>query len=358
MGMNRRIVAAAAVVLVCLAVGGLVRLTRRGRSPEAQPGAAGSSGAVLGGAIGAPPGAGRGTPPVDSAPVTAPTLPEGATLSGGELMTYLHALPCSPAVAVIIGTGTPAPDNEARRKALRELDRHLTPADIAAMRLLMHTKAADVPAIPPASFYALKNDVLDILLRQDQLVVGLGGELAMMYMDETHDGVWRDYCIQYLGPYYEQRWSPSETIPSAADPEKTAVIGAYWDAVTHAEGTLAGTSLIGLESLSRRYAEISREEVGANASRIALSEEAGEPSRITALRLCGMLGRTDVLESVRMLSQVGSTETLRLAAIVTLGEIGDREDVELLSSLKLSDDPRVNRLASTALEGLIRRLDA
>ncbi|MDF7802222.1 hypothetical protein P4C99_22320, partial [Pontiellaceae bacterium B1224] len=51
---------------------------------------------------------------------------------------------------------------------------------------------------------AVKNDVLDKLLRQTVLPEGLGLHMAEMAGNADNDPVWRDYCIQFCPTAWER----------------------------------------------------------------------------------------------------------------------------------------------------------
>ena len=140
------------------------------------------------------------------------------------------------------------------------------------------------------------------------------------------------------------------------------------------DSTIAGTSLIGLELLSRTHDEFDRESILSSATEIAADESASASCRLTALRLTAdlatkerkerkggaeegdlesqipELGSDEVAEAARMLAQTGETVLLRSAAIVTLGETGSEEDRELLESFALSDNKQIAAAAELALE--------
>jgi hypothetical protein len=91
-------------------------------------------------------------------------------------------------------------------------------------------------------------------------------------------------------------------------------------------------------------------------SDIASDDAASEASRITALRVAALMGNGDVLPAARMLAQVGGTDTLRLAAVATLGDVGVAADLELLQALSATADGRARPVVDGALKRLKDRL--
>lgn len=217
----------------------------------------------------------------------------------------------------------------------------------------------------PIEINAVKNDVLDKLLRQETLPEGIGIAMAEMAADPNQDVVWRDYCVQFMQPFYER--ASAETVEPAdhaddADNEShqsassavqlQAVREAMVAALDERDNTIAGTSLIGLELLSRTHDEFDRELIVAKASEIAADEAASAASRLTALRLSAGVGTTEyteIVDTARLLAQTGETVLLRSAAIVTLGEVGSAEDRELIESYTLADNKQISSAAKMAL---------
>ncbi|MDF7802198.1 hypothetical protein P4C99_22195, partial [Pontiellaceae bacterium B1224] len=135
-----------------------------------------------------------------------------------------------------------------------------------------------------------------------------------------------------------------------------------FQALEERDSTIAGTSLIGLELLSRTHDEFDREVIVNKASEIAADEAASSASRMTALRLsAGMsnneqgVSNVEVAETARSLAQTGETVLLRSAAIVTLGEVGTSDDRELLESYLLADNRQIAGAAKMALDKMDAR---
>jgi HEAT repeat protein len=86
--------------------------------------------------------------------------------------------------------------------------------------------------------------------------------------------------------------------------------------------------------------------------RLASDSAASEQNRITAVRLAGMCGIHNAHSAVREMAQTGETESLRAAAIATLGEIGDETDRELLLSIANGTDTSLGDVAKRAVISL------
>ncbi|MEI8354329.1 MAG: HEAT repeat domain-containing protein, partial [Lentisphaerota bacterium] len=208
--------------------------------------------------------------------------------------------------------------------------------------------------LQPLEFESIRNDTLDALLRQNQLPADLGRQIRKMFNDPGQNAIWRDYCLQHVQPFCEARWKTSQ--PVTDDPEWAAITNAYWWATRETDGTIAGTALIGMRMVAGKYPALSKEQVAQRALALAMDDACGEPSRITALRICGQMGQQAVVPQARVLAQTGQSLLLRCAAMATLGDLGEQADMELLQSFSATPDQRVRGIAASALKRLRGRL--
>jgi hypothetical protein len=264
-------------------------------------------------------------------------------------------------------------------QAIARLGNDLSAADVAALRELLTFSNDRFPAkMRPIEINAVKNDVLDRLLRQTQLSEGLGIQMAEMAANPSNDPVWRDYCVQFMQPFYErcsgevatkntkgaQKNLEQKSASSAQSADElSAVRQCLFSSLDRRSETLAGTSLIGLELLSRTHEEFDRELIVAKTVEIASDESASSSSRLTALRLSALGNlkpetgnlNEEVVNTARALAQTGETVLLRSAAIVTLGEVGTVDDRELLDTFALSDNKQIAAAAKLALQKMDAR---
>ena len=265
-------------------------------------------------------------------------------------------LPVNPQVpmAVICGQVEGQRDYNTRALALRQLTRELHSNDVQVLRQFLDVRARDQSDMNERQFNSIKNEVLDALVRQDQMPEKLGMDLVRMYRDEKNDDVWRDYCLQFMTTY----WNRMQVMPENTNwtAERPELIKAYWDAISEKQGGIAGTALIGLELLSQKAPEFNRQEVEQAAVTLASDEACGPATRLTALRLCGQLGRQEALAPARVLAQTADNVPLQMAAIATVGDLGGVQDAELLASLAGSTDKRIQTVAAAAQKKLAARL--
>jgi len=261
------------------------------------------------------------SPPGDEGVATKQS-PQSALSAGNELS--------APVKALLLQDGKEH-NYPSLLQAIAELNYTLSAADVAALLEMLAWPNDRFPEkMRPIEINAVKNDVLDKLLRQETLPEGIGLKLVEMAGDATQDAVWRDYCVQFMGPCYERltteyteyaegnkqnNLGQNDSVRTGAgltakerierksqgsegagnysvhnhSVEKEAVREAMFQALDERDSTIAGTALIGLENLSRTHGEFDRELITTKAVEIAGDEMASTESRMTALRLAGDL---------------------------------------------------------------------
>ena len=298
----------------------------------------------------------------ESAPVkereTATTMPdmnnvkEGKVINGSQATAYEEQFPTNLQEHIRSVAGLDANKGYTYRfSALRQLGSDLSRKNIEGLYAFLHARYEDhKDEMGLLEFESVRNDTLDLLLRQTQLPPDLGKNMVAIFRDHEQNKVWRDYCVQHFAPYCKAKWNNGDI--SLDDPDWIAVSNAFFDAVKETDSTIAGTALIGMEMLSQTHTVLSRETVGQLASTLALDDNCGEPARITALCVCGQLKKTEILPTVRFLAQTAETIPLQIAAIATLGDLGDSIDKEYLETLLTAGNERLHPAAKSALERL------
>jgi hypothetical protein len=304
--------------------------------------------------------------------------PTPATMDGGDVVPsqpIYSADELSDPVKALLGLDGQERNYSELLAEIHKLGTDLSAADVAALRDMLNFLNDQFPEkMRPIEINAVKNDVLDKLLRQKELSEGLGIQIAEMAGNPLNDSVWRDYCVQFMEPFYERCSAESmehgagsgDAMPSALSAmrsEQEAVREAMFSALNERSETIAGTALIGLELLSRDHEEFAREQIVEKAVKVASDWNASPSCRLTALRLSaagnlkpetGNLNE-EVGNIARTLAQTGDTVLLRSAAIVTLGETGTADDRELLESYTLSENKQIASAAQMALQKMKER---
>jgi len=197
----------------------------------------------------------------------------------------------------------------------------------------------------------LKNDLLDKLMQLNPMPSDLGTRLLAMYLDARQDAVWRDYCIQHFAPYYQARWP--DAARAADDGEASRFRAVLRQAANDPEGTMAGSALIGLEVLSRPPAAFDRNEVGTLALNMAVDKSRPMNIRATAIQICGLMGKKEVLSTARSLIEETQNVSCLIPAIGAIGSLGSANDASLLKSLAASSvSPYVRHAAQSAFQRL------
>ena len=259
-------------------------LLRRPPPPPPEPGAATRHAATLPRASARPlPPAAEPAPTVRAAaPVSGPAIPVPGPATktpwASRNEAYLAQLcdqPLSAPVRTILGLDAHAATPEIRGQALGQLTRNLTAADAAALTMFLDFRPdgqEPASALDAQTFDKLKTGVLKLLLEQENLQVGLGEHLAVMYRDQEHDAAWRRTCLERLPSYYERRWPANHDSAISDDPERTLVEGALWEAAEQTDPALATAAVHSLESLAGRYSRINAGKVRSAAEKLRQTE--------------------------------------------------------------------------------------
>jgi len=259
----------------------------------------------------------------------------------------------SEGVRLIVGQ-TSQKDYTVRAAAVRVLGGNLSRADIGGLYAFLRSGGRSHPELDELSLGALKNDVLQVLIAQEIIPSDLLPAILEMYRDPEMDILWRDYCLQHVSLYYERRWKP-DNAKRLDDPDRLEALKAFAEALDSHDKWLAGTALLGLARLSEVYPEIDRAKVAERSLESALNEQEEPATRITAVGVCGLLGKAEVLPIARILAQTGESTPLRLSAIGTIGLLGVTDDLELMQSLADGRDVVMKKAAQMAVKRIKMR---
>ncbi len=145
--------------------------------------------------------------------------PSGAARTGSGASSVAEELPVesgfefvytgeelSAPVLALLGLDGKLHDYNSLGAAIAMLPKNDIPSDDeAALREMLTWPNDRFPeGMRPIEINAVKNDVLDRLLRQTELPQEIGLQLVEMASNRENDTVWRDYCIQFMTPFYEK----------------------------------------------------------------------------------------------------------------------------------------------------------
>ena len=113
-------------------------------------------------------------------PVVEPVRPD-------DVRTQLVGLAISPVVKTIIGFDQDHRSKKDRRAALMKLNRKIPATDVKALRVFLSMRPRDQIGIDQNAFDNIRNEVLDVLFRQNHIPEAMGSQLVRMYRDGQQD---------------------------------------------------------------------------------------------------------------------------------------------------------------------------
>jgi len=343
------------VVLVLVGVGALVAVVLRHGSRQQQRGSA----SVEAGLAASKPGASQKEPTgtvhnAQARPIE-PKKSDAALVA--QMSAYEKQFPpdLSGTIRSIVGLGSKR-SYGARAEAVQKLGTNLSSNDIQGLYVFLKSlKEEQGTKLDLLEIESVRNDVLDLLMRQTELPADLAKLMVGVFRDTKQNEVWRDYCVQHFGAFSRRKWTSLGAAES--DQDWHAMTNALWSAAGETKTQMAGTALISMKMLSDpEYPMLDRAMVENLILQLAIDEQCGEPARVTALRLCGELGKKEALPSARVAAQTGEGFHIRLAATATIGDLGDKTDVELLETIVASSDKQLKPCSESALKRLKARL--
>jgi hypothetical protein len=202
----------------------------------------------------------------------------------------------------------------------------------------------------------LKNELLDRLCDLNPPPPRLGELLAQMYRDQSQNVVMRDYAVQHLAALYEQLSAGPAPERQARNQELAGARSVFQEALAETDSSIAGTALLAMSRLSRRYAEeFDARQIGGSALQMATRKTTGELTRITAFQVCAQLGMGDALPVVWQAAREGESFPLRISAVGALGVLGGADQVPFLKGLVEGTEEPVKPAARRALKQIAAR---
>ncbi len=230
---------------------------------------------------------------------------------------------------------------EARDGALRSIarNRNLSKADISS---LLDYIASTGDVLRAERIAALKNDVLNLLRRQEKPVPGLAELLIETSRSGEHPAEVVDYCIQHLGDLQNE---------AADDRQRAAIHAALVEAARKREIDYSGTALYAIMRPERlapsQEAELKRLTLD------LCKPDANQNARVAAIQVAGQKQYREVLPMLRdALANRQSDAIVEIVSIGTLGLLGDEADVPLLESVL----QRNKRRYAVAVKAAIKRI--
>ena len=248
-------------------------------------------------------------------------------------------------IAVVSGNEVKTADRyDLRNDALLSIARRrdLSVDDVVA---LMEYVAATNCTMRVEREAALKNDVLNLLRNQKQQPEGLEDLLLDMVASGQYAPLIIDYCIQHLGALVG-------SIPD--DLMKARIRETFVASAKDIGETYSGTALYSLAELPNRSKseadELRRLTVA------ACGENANPIARISAIQLAGERGYCETLPILRsILAGIRRDAVLDMAAVGSIGLLGDADDINLLESFRARGGRRMKTAIDTAVQRINNR---
>ncbi len=250
----------------------------------------------------------------------------------------------SASIATLCGADLATSDRyEARNDALRSIsrDRNLPADDVGA---LVSWLASTNDVLHTERLAALKNDVMNLVRRQESPPPDFADTLIAMFESEAHPPVVLDYCIQHLGAMQDDIMDESRRL---------RVRSLLATAAERANQPYAGTALY---ALAENGSATPAQEAELRCLTLALCAHGANPvSRIAAIQLAGQRGYAEALPFLRaVLSSARRDAVTDVVCIGSLGLLGDAGDLPLLGCFAAMG-PRYATAAKTAIHRIEER---
>ena len=210
----------------------------------------------------------------------------------------------------------------------------------ALLAFLARKPGEDVVSI--AQLATLKNNAADALLKQPELPSKLGEVFKQTFADKDQGTAWRDYIVQKI-PELARRLS---------GPEQMGATDFLRARVEDTEHIYAGTALLGLQRL-HDAGIVSADEIAKASVQILDGPNYVAASQNTALQI--LAKHQPEVARGRARAIVANRESVvmaKVAAIATLGSVGETQDVPILDLYSMSPDLRLRNSAQAALAKL------
>lgn len=223
-----------------------------------------------------------------------------------------------------------------RAKQLATITSSLQQNDIDAVHLFLDQKEAG--GLKTLEFNSLKNDLVLCLMRQSRKDDKLVPHLIAMYKDTTHDLVWRNYCVQFIGRVYQD----------STMQEKSQLEKILQSVLKDPIPMLAVTGMIAIE-LNKDTIKFDKDLLYSRALEL-LQKDIPTYVKVTLIQICGMnrIKPDQVRPILRNILKNSKEVQLKVSAIAALGEYGNRDDLDIISPSYNSSDVRLRTAAMTA----------
>lgn len=220
---------------------------------------------------------------------------------------------------------------------------NLLRSDIDALLAFLHKKK-DTEPLSLLEFNAIKNDVCALLMDQKQRDIPLTNHLIAMYFDKSFDGVWREYCVQFMGTWYAKIHS---------DDEKELLRYTLQKALKDKDN-IVGTAILQLGNLVKT-GDFDKREIRNIAYGLSSDPDTDDKVKMTAFQVAADLDHPQIAELARQVIKENKNVLLKMSAIAVLGKSGNTFDLGELARLSNSTDIRIRSAAQAAIKKIENR---
>ncbi len=191
---------------------------------------------------------------------------------------------------------------------------------------------------------AIKNDVVCLLIDQKRRDIKLSHHLIAMYFDKKMDTIWREYCVQFMGNWYNK---------TASDDERELLHYTLNESLKGGEH-IAGTAILQMSRLvGDEKTGFKKKEVRDKAYKLLSDPNTGDQVKMTAFQVAANLDHPEVTKLAReVIQEKGGNVLLKMSAIAVLGKRGNVSDIQMLNQLTKSTDTRLRKPARAAIKKL------
>lgn len=196
-------------------------------------------------------------------------------------------------------------------------------------------------SLSAAELYAIKNNLIDRMLRISELRSALIPTFAQTLADREYSYIWRDYMTQKVPRIYKDISSQNT---------KLELLDELWQNLNEPKGTLAGTTLICLMRLSQESNQVSKRLVSNKALQILYSNHYGTGNRMTAISVASALGGPEMGIAARKILESDEPILIKLGALQALAKHDGKNSQDLIESYLSHSDYRMRKAAQSALQ--------
>ena len=280
-------------------------------------------------------------PSVRPGPVKIVSVPVARPAKAQVVVSGTATVSPAKRLSVTDALNDPAAPFAARMDSLHALGRRVSDETVAALLDCLRDYSGG-DGLTPSQRHALKNDVMNLLRKQEIPVPGLAECFADIYRHDP-DPAMQDYALQHLESW--RRVAIARNLPAGVQ----LIDATLWDAAS-LDDQVAGTAVLTLAARLEAGADQAfRDRLAPLVLALAGNAAAPSDSRLTALSICGDMGLPAAMPLARQLAENGANAALKATALAVLGHSTREEDRAYLRRISASGPVELRVAATHAL---------